>query len=325
MRALICRQYGPPEDLVIDNVDDPKPGPDEILVDVCAAGLNFPDVLSIAGKYQVKTPTPFVPGNEASGVVAAVGDKVSRFAVGDDVIVTVDNGAFAEKCIAKEARAMPLLPGLTFEQGAGFTLTYSTSYHAFKQSTQLAEGETVLVLGAAGGVGVTAIEIAKAFGARVIAATSSDEKLEFAKSVGADKLLNYSDTPLKETVREMTGGRGADVVYDPVGGGLAIQALRAAAWHARYLIIGFASGTIPQLPANLALLKEASIIGVYWGAWATQNPNLQAQNISEMAALIAAGKLKPRVTESYAFEDFTGAFGAITGRRALGKVILRMG
>ncbi len=324
MRALVCKQYGPPEDLVIETVADPEPGHGEILVDVRAAGLNFPDVLSIAGKYQVKTPTPFVPGNEASGVVSATGNDVTRFSVGDDVIVTIDNGAFAEKCIAQEARAIPLLPGLTFEQGAGFTLTYSTSYHALKQSTQLAEGETVLVLGAAGGVGVTATEIAKAFGARVIAAASSDAKLEFAKSIGADELLNYSDKPLKETVREMTDGRGADVVYDPVGGELAIQALRATAWHGRYLVIGFASGTIPQFPANLALLKEASIIGVYWGSWAAQNPQQQAANISEMAALIAAGKLTPRVTESYAFDDFLGAFGAITGRRALGKVILRM-
>lgn len=324
MRALVCKEYGPPESLVIEEHDDPVPGDSQLVIDVAAAGINFPDVLSIAGKYQVKTPTPFVPGNEAAGVVSATGAGVSQFAVGDKVIINTTGGAFAEKCVAEERATAPLPEDLSFEQGAGFSVTYGTSYHALKQSAELKPGETVLVLGAAGGVGITAVEIAKAMGARVIAAASSDEKLAFAVSAGADETINYSEVPLKETVKELTGGKGADVVYDPVGGELADQAFRATAWHGRYLVIGFACGEIPKFAANIALLKEASIIGVWWGTWATKNPRLQIQNMMEMAELIADGTLTPRVTESYALDDYSDAFKAITERRALGKVTLRM-
>ncbi|MDJ0908074.1 MAG: NADPH:quinone oxidoreductase family protein [Woeseiaceae bacterium] len=324
MRALVCKEYGPPESLVIEEWDDPVAGKGEVLVDVAAAGINFPDVLSIAGKYQVKTPTPFIPGNEAAGVVSAVGEGVTRFEVGDEVIVATRGDAFAEKCVAPEMMTIPLPPGLNMEQGAGYSVTYGTSYHALKQSANLQPGETVLVLGAAGGVGITAVEIAKAMGARVIAAASTDKKLEFAKSAGADELVNYSEVPLKETVKELTGGDGADVVYDPVGGELADQAFRATAWHGRYLVIGFASGDIPSFAANIALLKEASIIGVWWGTWAAKNPALQMQNFKELGELIVEGKLEPRVTESYALDDYVDAFRAITERRARGKVILRM-
>ena len=324
MRALVCKEYGPPESLVIEEHDDPVPGSGEILVDVAAAGINFPDVLSIAGTYQVKTPTPFIPGNEAAGVVSALGPDAGRFKVGDKVIITTRGATFAEKCVADELTSMPLPDGLDFEQGAGFAVTYGTSYHALKQSADLQPGETVLVLGAAGGVGITAVEIAKAMGARVIAAASSKEKLDFAVSAGADETINYSEVPLKETVKGLTGGKGADVVYDPVGGELAEQAFRATAWHGRYLVIGFACGDIPSFPANIALLKEASITGVWWGTWAAKNPKLQIQNLQAMAQLIAEGKLTPRVTESYALEDYVDAFKAITERRARGKVILRM-
>ena len=323
MRALVCNAYGPPESLQIETWEDPVAGADEILVDVRAAGINFPDVLSIAGKYQVKTPTPFIPGNEAAGTVAAVGENVTRYKVGDKVIFNARGSAFAERCVAHQDMTMPLLDGLSFEEGAGFSVTYGTSYHALKQSAELQPGETVLVLGAAGGVGVTAVEIAKAMGARVIAAASSDEKLAFAKEAGADELVNYSKDSLKESVKALTDGNGADVVYDPVGGELADQAFRATAWHGRYLVIGFASGDIPSFPANIALLKEASIIGVWWGTWAARNPGVQIQNMRELAGLIAAGKIKPRVTEAYDLEDFTQAFAAITERRARGKVILR--
>lgn len=324
MRALVCNEYGPPESLRIETHDDPSPGADQILVDVRAAGINFPDVLAIAGKYQVKTPTPFIPGNEASGIVAALGDGVDRYSVGDKVIINTLGGAFAEKCLASVHTSMPLPDALNFEQGAGFSVTYGTSYHALKQSANLKAGETVLVLGAAGGVGITAVEIAKAMGARVIAAASSDEKLDFAVSAGADETVNYSKQPLKERVKELTDGNGADVVYDPVGGELAEQAFRATAWHGRYLVIGFACGDIPKFAANIALLKEASIIGVWWGTWASKNPKLQIQNMMEMAALIAEGVLTPRVTESYALDDYENAFRAITERRALGKVILKV-
>jgi NADPH2:quinone reductase len=324
VRALVCNEYGPPESLTVEEMDDPVAGEGEVLIDVAAAGINFPDVLSIAGKYQVKTPTPFVPGNEAAGTVVALGEGVTRFSVGDKVIVATRGKAFAEKCVSKEETTTLLPAGLNFEQGAGFSVAYGTSYHALKQSANLQAGETVLVLGAAGGVGITAVEIAKTMGARVIAAASSDEKLDFAKSAGADELINYSEVSLKETVKELTGGNGADVVYDPVGGELADQAFRATAWHGRYLVIGFACGDIPKFAANIALLKEASIIGVWWGTWAAKNPALQIQNLQELAALVADGKLTPRVTESYALDDYVDAFSTITERRARGKVILRM-
>jgi NADPH2:quinone reductase len=324
MRALVCHEYGPPESLVIEEMPDPVPGDNQVLVDVEATGINFPDVLVIAGKYQVKAPTPFVPGNEAAGTVAAVGANVGRFAVGDKVIINTTGGAFAEKCLAPEATTAPLPAELDFEQGAGFSVTYGTSAHALRQSANLQAGETILVLGAAGGVGITAVEIAKAMGARVIAAASSDDKLAFAKSAGADELVNYSEVPLKETVKALTGGNGVDVVYDPVGGELAEQAFRALAWHGRYLVIGFASGDIPKFAANIALLKEASIIGVWWGTWAKKNPALQVQNMLDMAAMVREGTLQPRVTESYVLDDYVKAFGAITERRARGKVILRM-
>ena len=324
MRALVCKEYGPAENLVIETVEDPVPGEGDVLVDVKAAGINFPDVLSIAGKYQIRTPPPFVPGNEAAGVVAAIGKGVSRIKVGDSVMITPAGGAFAEKCLVQEAMVMPLLEGLDFAQAAGFAITYGTSYHAFRQSANLQAGETVLVLGAAGGVGITAVEIAKAMSARVIAAASTEEKLEFAREAGADETINYSDAPLKESVKKLTGGNGADVVYDPVGGDLAQQALRATAWHGRYLVIGFASGDIPKLPANVALLKEASIIGVFWGNWAARNPALQMKNIGEMSELIAAGKLRPRVTETFSLDQFVEAFAAITERRAKGKVIFTL-
>ena len=325
MRALVCKKYGPPEDLVLESMPDPVPEPGQVLVSVKAAGINFPDVLAIAGQYQVKTEPPFVPGNEAAGIVESVGDGVTRFAAGDEVMLMPTGGAFAEKCLVDQNLAMPMIPGLGFERAAGFTITYGTSYHAFKQRAQLVAGETVLVLGAAGGVGITAVEIAKAMGATVIAAASTDEKLEFARQAGADHTVNYSNESLNESVKALTAGKGADVVYDPVGGELAQLALRATAWHGRYLVIGFASGEIPRFPANIALLKEASVMGVWWGTWARKNPQEQIANVREMAKLIGEGELTPRVTERYSLEEYASAFAAITERRALGKVVLTMG
>lgn len=324
MRALVCKQYGPPESLVIEDQNELIAGADQVLIDVVAAGINFPDVLSIAGTYQVKTPPPFIPGNEGAGIVSGIGDGVTRYSVGDKVIFNSRSGAFAESCVAGENMTMPLPEALSFEQGAGFSVTYGTSYHALKQSAALQSGETVLVLGAAGGVGIAAVEIAKAMGARVIAAASSDEKLEFAKEAGADDVINYSTQALNAAVKALTDGNGADVVIDPVGGELAEQAFRATTWHGRYLVIGFACGDIPKFAANIALLKEASIIGVWWGTWSAKNPALQIQNMQDLAGLIDAGTLSPRVTESYRLDDFQQAFAAITERRARGKVILRM-
>ena len=324
MRALICNAYGSTDELLIEERDDPTAGDGQLAIDIKAAGINFPDILSIAGEYQDKTPPPFIPGNEAAGVITAIGENVTGYAVGDKVIAAVRGNAFAEKCVANAQVVMPLPPELDFEQGAGYAVTYGTSYHALKQSAAIKAGETLLVLGAAGGVGSAAVEIGKAMGASVIAAASSDEKLAFAKESGADELINYSEQPLKETVKELTDGAGADVVYDPVGGDLAQQALRSLAWHGRYLVVGFAAGDIPQFPANIALLKEASIIGVWWGTWLAKNPKVQVQNMRELGALLASGKLQPRITESYAFDDFKQAFRAISERRAVGKVVLRM-
>lgn len=322
MKALVCKEYGPPESLVLETHPDPEPGKGEVLVAVKAAGINFPDVLLIAGKYQVKVPPPFVPGNEAAGIVESVGEGVTRYKTGDRVIITPRSGGFAEKCVVDENFCISLPDGLSYEQGAGFTITYATTYHAFHQSTEVKAGETVLVLGAAGGVGITAVEIAKVLGARVIAAASSEEKLEFARQAGADETINYSEVSLREAVREFTGGKGVDVVYDPVGGELAQMALRSLAWHGRYLVIGFACGDIPSFPANIALLKEASIIGVWWGTWAGHNPGEALQNMVDLSSLVERGKINPRVTETYPVDHFVDAFSAITERRAKGKVVL---
>jgi len=322
MKVLVCKEYGPPEKLVIEETSDPIPAEGEVLVDIKAAGINFPDVLLIAGTYQVKVPPPFVPGNEAAGIVEAVGEGVARVKPGDRVIITPKAGGFAEKCVLPEKLCLPLPDGMSYEQGAGFTITYATSYHAYRQCTELKAGETVLVLGAAGGVGITAVEIAKALGAKVIAAASSEEKLQFAREAGADETINYSETSLRDAVKELTGGRGVDVVYDPVGGELAQMALRSLAWHGRYLVIGFACGDIPNFPANIALLKEASIIGVWWGTWSNHNPGDSLQNMTELAAMVDQGQLNPRVTESYPLDHFVDAFAAITERRARGKVVL---
>ncbi len=298
MRALVCNAFGPPKSLNLEQHHAPLPATGQVLVEVKAAGINFPDILMISGEYQVKTAPPFVPGNELAGIVEAVGKGVSRFAAGDHVIATPAGGAFAEKCVVDQHLCLPLPDKLSFEQGAGFTITYATSYHAFRQSTALKPGETVLVLGAAGGVGATAVEIARALGAKVIAAASSDERLEFARQAGADELVNYSQVSLRDAVKELTGGKGVDVVFDPVGGDLAQQALRSLAWHGRYLVIGFACGEIPQFPANIALLKEASIIGVWWGTWAENHPPEAQTNMLELAAMVQADKLKPRITET---------------------------
>lgn len=322
MRALVCNQFGPPETLAVEQREDPRPAAGEVLVDVRAAALNFPDVLIVQGEYQVRTAPPFIPGSEVAGLVAAVGDGVERFRPGDRIIATPMLGGFAERCVAAQNLCLPLPTSMSFEEGAGFTITYATSYHALVQSTGLQEGETLLVLGATGGVGSSAVEIGKALGARVIAGVSNADKAEFARSLGADETIDYSQASLREAIRELTGGRGVDVVYDPVGGDLAVQAYRSLAWHGRYLVIGFASGEIPQFAANITLLKEASVIGVWWGTWAAKNPAVAQRNMAELSAMVEAGHLRPRVSERYPLDRFADAFAAITGRRARGKVVL---
>ena len=324
MRALVCRDYGPVDNLAIEEWEDPVPGDDQVAFDVKAAGLNFADILVIAGKYQVRPPLPFVPGNEASGVVTAVGRNVTRFKPGDRVIGALRGGAFAEKTVVDERLAMPLPRKMSFEEGAAYSVAYGTSYHALRQGARLQAGETVLVLGAAGGVGYAAVDIASALGASVIAAASSDEKLAFAKQAGAGELINYASGSLKDAVKSLTGGHGVDVVYDPVGGDLAEQAMRATAWHGRYLVVGFASGDIPRLPLNLALLKEASIVGVWYGPWAERHNDELWQNVDELSAMVDAGEIKPRFSEAFSLDDFRDAFRVITERRVLGKVVLTL-
>jgi NADPH2:quinone reductase len=301
---------------------DPVPGPGDVVIDVQAAALNFPDTLIIEGKYQFQPDLPFVPGGEAAGLVSAVGDTVDRFAVGDPVVAMGVSGAFSEKWKVEASTTMLKPEHLSFVEAAAFGLTYGTSYYALKQRAKLEPGETLLVLGAAGGVGSSAVEIGKAMGARVIAAASTDEKLAFATGMGADESINYSTENLRDRIKEITGGRGVDVVYDPVGGELSELALRSTAWDGRFLVIGFASGAIPEIPLNLMLLKGVSLVGVFWGSWTAKDPAASLRNFGELFAMVAEGKLHPRVTDVYPLEEYEAAFDALTGRRATGKVVL---
>ncbi|WP_346839414.1 NADPH:quinone oxidoreductase family protein [Microbulbifer sp. SAOS-129_SWC] len=324
MRALICVEYGTAEQLQIGEHQLRPLKASEVRIDVRAAGINFPDALIIAGKYQVKPPLPFVPGGECAGVVSAVGDAVKNFKVGDRVIAMPGMAAFAEQVQVDENLLVPMPDNLTFEQAAGFCITYATSYYALKQRAGLQPGETLVVLGAAGGVGVTAIQLGKALGARVIACASTPEKLAFCRDVGADELVNYCSEDLKERIKALTDGRGADVIFDPVGGDFTEAAYRSIAWSGRYLVIGFASGDIPRLPMNLPLLKAGDIMGIFWGSWAQREPKANLQNFSELLQMVEEGRLKPLTTEVYHFEEYVQAFASITERRARGKVILTL-
>ncbi|HBQ42635.1 MAG TPA: NADPH:quinone oxidoreductase [Halieaceae bacterium] len=325
MKAVVCKEHGLPDKLSFEAAwPDPEMGDDDVLIDVKAAGLNFPDVLIIQNKYQTKPDLPFIPGGECSGVVVAVGKNVKRLQPGEKVISMGAHGAFCSRIAANQHAVFPMPDGLTFEQAAGVAITYFTSYHALKQRANLQPGETLLVLGAAGGVGTTAVELGKLMGARVIAAASTDEKLALCKQLGADELINYSDASLKDTLKELTGGKGVDVVYDPVGGDYSEPALRSMAWNGRYLVIGFASGPIPSIPLNLALLKGCSIVGVFWGRFMAEEPAVNLQNIHDLWALFAEGKLKPVVTDLFALEDYEAAYACMMERRARGKVILTL-
>lgn len=325
MRAIVCEEYGSAESLKIMERELPALKSGEVRIDVRAAGINFPDALVIAGKYQVKPPLPFVPGGECAGVISAVGEDVKDFKVGDRVIAMPGIAAFAEQVHVDQKLLVPMPEKLSFEQAAGFCITYATSYYALKQRASLRKGESLVVLGAAGGVGVTAIQLGKAMGARVIACASTAEKLEFCRKVGADELINYTEEDLKERIKALTGGKGADVIYDPVGGDFTEAAYRSIAWSGRYLVIGFASGDIPKLPMNLPLLKAGDIMGIFWGSWAQRAPDANLRNFAELLQMVEEGKLNPLATEVYPFEEFAQAFAAITGRRARGKVILSLG
>ncbi|WP_372875201.1 NADPH:quinone oxidoreductase family protein [Pseudomonas sp.] len=324
MKAVLCKAFGPAETLVLEETASPEAKNNEILLDVHAAGVNFPDTLIIEGKYQFKPPLPFSPGGEAAGVVAAVGEKVSHLKVGDRVMALTGWGSFAEQVAVAGYNVIPIPPSMDFTTAAAFGMTYGTSMHALKQRANLQPGETLLVLGASGGVGLAAVEIGKAMGAKVIAAASSAEKLAVAKAAGADELINYHDSSLKEEVKRLTGGQGADVIYDPVGGDLFDQAIRSIAWNGRLLVVGFASGRIPELPVNLALLKGAAVVGVFWGSFAQRQPQDNAANFQQLFAWHVAGKLKPLVSQTFPLEQAAAAIDTLGQRKAVGKVVVKV-
>ena len=273
MKAVLCKFHGLPESLVVEDIESPVPGDGEVLVHVRAAGVNFPDALIIQNKYQIKPPLPFTPGGELAGVVAAVGAGVSQFAVGQSVIALTLFGAFAEQVVVSQDKLIPMPEGMPYEIAGSFLMTYGTCYHALHDRARLKAGETVLVLGAAGGIGIAAIELAKAAGARVIAAASSDDKLAVCRDQGADETINYQTEDLRERIKGLTGGRGVDVVVDPVGGRFSQAALRSTAWRGRFLVVGFADGEIPKIPLNLVLLKGCAIVGVFWGDFIRREPD----------------------------------------------------
>lgn len=324
MKALLCKQHGPAEMLAIDEVEAPSLHSRGVRVAVQAAGLNFPDTLIIENKYQVKPPLPFSPGSEFAGQVLEVGEEVTSLAPGDRVMGLVPFGAFAEQLVVGEANLIPLPAGMSAEQAAGFGMVYGTSYHALRQRADLQPGETLLVLGAAGGVGLAAVELGHVMGATVIAAASSEEKLAAAKEAGATHLVNYAEDDLKKAVKALAPA-GVDVVYDPVGGQATEQALRCMGWEGRHLIVGFAAGDIPQIPANLPLLKGCQIVGVFWGQFALREQPQNADNFRQLVAWFEEGRLHPRVSQTFAFEDYAAGFQALTGRQAIGKLVLRIG
>lgn len=322
MKAVVCSEWGGPHKLRLGELPLPEPKAGEVRLRVRAAGVNFPDALIIQKKYQMQPPLPFVPGTEVAGIVDAVGEGVS-LARGTRVVAFVGTGGFAEYVCVSAALTIPLPAGVPDEVAAGFTMTYATSRHALADRAQLKAGETLLVLGAGGGVGLAAVELGKLAGARVIAAASTDEKLAACREAGADALINYSTLDLREAVRTLTEGRGADVIFDPVGGGYTEPALRALAWRGRLLVVGFANGEIPSLRINLLLLKEASLVGVYWGEFAKREPRKNAQMIGELIGWLAQGQLKPRVSHVYPLHETPHALDELLHRRAIGKLVIR--
>jgi NADPH2:quinone reductase len=322
MKAVVCNAWGLPDTLVVEDLPEPTPGPGQVALDVMAAGVNFPDVLIIQGKYQFKPELPFIPGSELSGVVRALGDGVANLKLGDKVIAFTAQGAFAQQIVVPAQACMPMPPGMDFDTAAAITLTYGTSHHAVVDRAALKQGETMLVLGAAGGVGLAAIEIGKALGARVIAAASSDEKLAVCREHGADATINYSNEDLREAIKAATGGKGPDVIYDPVGGIYAEPAFRSIGWRGRYLVVGFANGEIPKLPLNLTLLKGASLMGVFWGEFAKREPKANMAAMRQLMGWLAEGKIKPRISARYALADTPAALNDMAARKVTGKVVI---
>ncbi|WP_101674278.1 NADPH:quinone oxidoreductase family protein [Alloalcanivorax mobilis] len=323
MRAILCKELGPADKLVIEDVPSPQVSGDGVKVKVKAAGLNFPDTLIIQGKYQIKPELPFSPGGEMAGEIMEVGPEVKHLKPGQRVMGLTGYGSFAEEMVVSANRVIPVPDGMKDETAAAFSMVYGTSYHALKQRANIQPGETLLVLGASGGVGLAAVELGKAMGAVVIAAASTDDKLQVAKEAGADDLINYTDEDLKDALKSRYP-QGIDVIYDPVGDRFTEPALRNMAWNGRFLIVGFAAGEIPKIPANLTLLKGCSVVGVFWGAFTAKEPKEHLQNVKELMQLFSDGKINPRVSEVFPFEQYEDALAALSSRRAKGKVVLKV-
>jgi NADPH2:quinone reductase len=325
MKAVLCKQFGPPESLVVEELPSPRPGRGEVVISVKAASVNFPDVLIIQNKYQFKPPLPFSPGSELAGVVKELGEGVSGVRAGDRVMAFTTYGAFAEEVKTEAARLVPMPAKMDYATGAAFLLTYATTDHALRDRGALQAGETLLVLGAAGGVGLAAIEIGKALGARVIACASTDDKLAVCRAHGADATINYASEDFRERVKALTDAKGPDVVYDPVGGPYSEPAFRSLAWRGRLLVVGFAAGEIPKLPLNLALLKGAAVVGVFWGDFVRREPQRFAESLQQLARWYAEGKLKPHVSQTFPLAQAADALKLMAARQVKGKVVLTTG
>jgi len=325
MKAVLCKTLDGPDALVVEELPDPQPGPGEVVVRVKAAALNFFDTLITRGKYQYKPPLPFSPGGEMAGVVESVGAGVAGLKPGQRVCAYMESGAVREKIVVRAETLVPVPDAVSDEAAAGVTITYGTAVHGLKDRGQVRPGETVAVLGASGGAGLAAVEIAKLMGARVIAAASSTEKLDICKQHGADDVLNYDTTDLKQGLRDLTGGRGVDVIYDCVGDKYAEPALRAIAWGGRFLVIGFAAGQIPKIPINLTLLKSCAIVGVFWGEAAKRDSAAHRENMTQVLGWVGEGRLKPHVQATYPMERTAEGIKSLETRRVVGKVIVQLG
>jgi NADPH2:quinone reductase len=324
MKAIVCKQFGLPDTLEFKEIEIPQPKESEILITVKACSVNFPDTLIIQGKYQFRPEFPFSPGSDVAGVVEKVGASVTHFKEGDEVVGFIPFGGFAEKAIVKAKDCFPKPKGMSMVNAAAFLLAYGTSYHALKDRANIQKGETILILGASGGVGLTALELAKLMGAKVIAAASTDEKLDLCKQFGADEVINYTEESVKDRVKELTNGKGVDVIYDPVGGHFSELALRAIAWKGRHLVVGFANGDIPKIPINLTLLKGASIVGVFWGAFAQKEPKESLKNIQQLLTWFAKGEVQPHIDKTYALKEAPKALEEMMQRKVKGKIVIDM-
>jgi NADPH2:quinone reductase len=322
MKALVCKEFGPLEALRIEDVPAPVAGPGQVVIDVAAASVNFPDALIVQGKYQAKPPLPFIPGAEVSGIIAAVGEGVDKSRIGTRVLAVSGRGAFAQQVAVKADAALPLAEDIDLATAAAMPLTYGTAYHALLDRANLQPGETLLVLGAGGGVGLAAIELGKILGATVIAAASSQDKLDAAASRGATHLIDYSTEDLRARIKEIAGDNGVDVVCDPVGGPYTEPALRATGWRGRYLVIGFAAGDIPRIPLNLTLLKGSAVIGVFWGEFMRREAARGAAELAQLVTWLGELRLRPLVTHRYPLEHAAAALAAVYERKVTGKLLI---